>query len=65
MAVLDVKDLEAAVKEAEGEIVQEKLSKAKSAIKNQLRVVANAELVLTNERRKLDDLKAQILEGNL
>jgi hypothetical protein len=65
MAVLDVKDLEAAVKEAEGEIVQEKLSKAKSALKNQLRVVANAELVLTNERRKLDDLKAQILEGNL
>lgn len=65
MAVLDVKDLEAAVKEAEGEIVQEKLSKAKSALKNQLRVVANAELVLTNERRKLEDLKAQILEGNL
>lgn len=65
MAVLDVKDLEAAVKEAESEIVQEKLSKAKAALKNQLRVVATAELVLTNERRKLDDLKAQILEGNL
>lgn len=65
MAVIAVKDLEDAVKAAEAEINEEKLGKAKSALKNQLRVVANAELVLLNERRKLDDLKAQILEGNL
>lgn len=65
MAVIAVKDLEDAVKAAEAEINEEKLGKAKSALKNQLRIVANAELVLLNERRKLDDLKAQILEGNL
>lgn len=65
MAVIAVKDLEDAVKAAEAEINEEKLGKAKSALKNQLRVVSNAELVLLNERRKLDDLKAQILEGNL
>ena len=65
MAVIAVKDLEDAVKAAEAEINEEKLGKAKSALKNQMRVVANAELVLLNERRKLDDLKAQILEGNL
>lgn len=65
MAVIAVKDLEDAVKAAEAEINEEKLGKAKSALKNQMRVVANAELVLLNERRKLDDLKAQLLEGNL
>lgn len=65
MAVIDTKELGDAVAQAEKEILEERLAKAKAALKNQLRVVATAQLVLDNEKRKLEDLKAEILEGNL
>ena len=65
MALMSTDELKKAKDQALAEFNDERLTKAKAALKNQLRVVASAELVLQNERRKLEDLEASILEGNL
>ena len=65
MALLSTDELKKVKDQALAEFNDERLTKAKAALKNQLRVVASAELVLQNERRKLEDLEASILEGNL
>ena len=65
MALMSTDELKKIKDQALAEFNDERLTKAKAALKNQLRVVASAELVLQNERRKLEDLEASILEGNL
>jgi len=65
MALMSTDELKRVKDQALTEFNEERMTKAKAALKNQLRVVASAELVLQNERRKLEDLEASILEGNL
>lgn len=57
---IDIKAIEA---EARKEIADEGATKAKSAIKQQLRNVEAARQVLANEERKLEDLKSRITDG--
>lgn len=62
MSTIDTKAVRA---EAEAEINEELANKAKNALKNQLRVVANAEAIVRAENLKLTDIEAQIADGTL
>ena len=60
--MIDIKEVKAA---AEKEIREESVKRAKSALVNQMRVVAAAEDVVRRERLKLADIEAAIGEGTL
>lgn len=57
----DVKSIKA---EAEAEIREEMLKKAKEALKRKLRDKANAEQIVANVDREIADLEASIEDGS-
>jgi DNA anti-recombination protein RmuC len=55
--MLDIKKVQ---EEAQQELVQERMEKAKKQVKSKLNEIATAEKVVANLKRELDDLYAEL-----
>ena len=61
MSLIDIKKVQ---EEAQAEIRKEREEKAKGQIKAKMKQVEQAEIIVMNLKRELDDLIATIGEGN-
>jgi hypothetical protein len=58
-------DMKQVVKDAEEEVRKEMVKRATEALKRDLKALADAEQIVANLKRKLEDTKLAIAEGNL
>lgn len=64
MSLIDVTALSEIEKQARKEIAEERTKKAKDALIKKLRELDNAEQIVANVRRQIEDLKASIADGS-
>jgi hypothetical protein len=56
-------DMKSVLKDAQEEVRKEHVARAKEVLKKKLKALADAEQIVANLKRELDDLQVSITEG--